>query len=76
MRVADSAENLDQRLALCSDGLLTVQEAAAFLRISRAAIYTMMQSGTLVFVKLGRCRRIPRRVLVEVAAAGLRGGQT
>lgn len=71
---AEKPVPLDERLALVADGLLTVAEAGAFLRVSRAAIYVMMQDGTLAFVKLGRCRRIPRRALVEVAAAGLRGG--
>ena len=57
-----------------ADGLMTVQEAAEFLRLSRSSLYTMMDSGELAFVKLGRSRRIPKRALVELAARELRGG--
>ena len=59
---------------LVADGLLTVREAAEFLRLSRSALYRLMDRGALPFVKLGRNRRIPRRALVELAARGLRGG--
>ncbi len=59
---------------LVADGLLTVREAAAFLRISRSSLYATMDRGELAFVKLGRSRRIPRRALVELAASGLQGG--
>ena len=57
-----------------ADGLLTVLEAAEFLRLSRSAIYLLMDRGELAFVKLGRSRRIPRRAVVALAARGLRGG--
>ena len=59
---------------LVSDGLMTVREAAEFLRLSRSSVYALMGHGELAFVKLGRSRRIPRRALVELAASGLRGG--
>ena len=59
---------------LVADGLLTVREAATFLRISRSNLYALMEHGELAFVKLGRSRRIPRRALVELAASGLQGG--
>ena len=60
--------------ALVADGLMTVREAAEFLRLSRSSVYALMDHGELAFVKLGRSRRIPRRALVELAASGLRGG--
>jgi excisionase family DNA binding protein len=56
---------------LVEEGLATVREAALFLRVSRAKLYLMMDSGDLKYVKLGRCRRIPWRALKELAAAGL-----
>ena len=59
---------------LVADGLLTVREAARFLRLSRSNLYALMERGELAFVKLGRSRRIPRRALVELAAAHLEGG--
>ena len=60
--------------ALVEDGLVTVPEAAGFLRLSRSKVYALMEQGELAFVKLGRSRRIPRRALVALAARGLRGG--
>ncbi len=59
---------------LVADGLMTVREAAEFLRLSRSAIYLLMDRGELAFVKLGRSRRIPRRAVVALAARGLKGG--
>ncbi len=57
-----------------AEGLLTVQEAAQFLRVSRSKLYALMDAGELQFVKLGRSRRIPRRALIYLAASGLQGG--
>ncbi len=59
---------------LVSDGLMTIEEAARFLRLSRSTVYSMMDDGGLPFVMLGRSRRIPRRALVKLAAGELRGG--
>ena len=64
----------DTDAALVEDGLVTVSEAAAFLRLSRSNLYLLMERGELPFVKLGRSRRIPKRALIELAARGLRGG--
>ncbi len=61
--------------AVVSDGLLRVGEAAAFLSLSRATLYTLMDRGELPFVKLGRSRRIPRRAVIQLAARALRGGE-
>ncbi len=63
-----------EQQALVADGLMTVKEAAEFLRLSPSRLYVLMVGGELAFVKLGRSRRIPRRALVELAARGLRGG--
>lgn len=59
---------------LVRDGLLTVVEAAAFLRVSRSTLYVLMDRGALVYVKIGTARRIPRRALIDVAVANLQGG--
>jgi excisionase family DNA binding protein len=43
--------------------LYTVPEAATVLRLSRAFVYTLVSSGELESVKLGRARRIPAQGL-------------
>jgi excisionase family DNA binding protein len=39
--------------------LLTPEEAAESLGVSRSLVYELMRSGRLESVALGRCRRIP-----------------
>jgi excisionase family DNA binding protein len=39
-------------------GLLNLDEAATFLRISKSKLYLLMSAGDLAFVKLGRSRRV------------------
>jgi len=63
-----------KRTGLVAEGLLTINESAEFLRLSRAKIYQLMDSGDLCVTKLGRARRIPRRAVVELTARNLRGG--
>lgn len=53
--------------------LLTPQEAAELLGIGRSKVYELMASGVLRSVKVGRCRRIPRKAIddfVESLSAG------
>ncbi len=64
----------DSDAALVEDGLMTVAEAARFLRLSRSTLYAIMDRGELRFAKIGRSRRIPKRAVVELAARELRGG--
>ena len=59
---------------LVAEGMMTVREVAEFLRVGRSTIYLWMDRGELCFCKLGRCRRIPRRAVVELAAGNLCGG--
>ena len=59
---------------LVADGLLTINECAAFLRISRSKVYQLMDAGVLSYAKLGRSRRIPQRAVIDVAAQAIRGG--
>lgn len=56
---------------LVADGLVDVKAAAAFLGIRRAKLYTLLAAGELPSVKIGKSRRIPRRALIEFAAARL-----
>jgi excisionase family DNA binding protein len=63
----------DESANLVSDGLMTVAEAVAFLRLSRTTLYGLMDTGRLAYVRVGRARRIPRRALVELAATNLVG---
>lgn len=64
-----------EREAIVGDGLLTVREAAAFLRLSKSTLYGLMEMQRLAYVKIGRARRIPRRALVDLAAHYLVGGE-
>lgn len=57
--------------ALMAGGFDTVKSAAAFLRVSIAKIYNLMETGELAFTKIGRSRRIPHRALVELAARNM-----
>lgn len=56
------------------DGLLSVSAAAMFLGLGKSKLYELMDAGELVYVKLGKARRIPKRALIELARANLRGG--
>jgi excisionase family DNA binding protein len=48
-------------------GFATVKEAAEFLRLSRAKIYQLLETGELASVHFGRSRRIPRAALYDYA---------
>jgi excisionase family DNA binding protein len=61
--------------SLVEDGLLSIEDAMAFLSISRSTLYELMEKGLLPWSKIGRSRRIPRRALVNLAQLTLRGGQ-
>ncbi len=45
--------------------LLTVEEAARVLSISRSAVYDLIARKRLLSVKIGRSRRIPLQALRE-----------
>jgi excisionase family DNA binding protein len=46
-----------------ADGLMTIPEACAFLRLSRSKLYQLMDTGALQYVKIDGARRIARRTL-------------
>ena len=61
----------DNGLKLVEGGLLSIDEAWAFLSISRAQLYNIMEAGKLPYVKLGKRRMIPRNAVLELARGGL-----
>lgn len=74
--LADGRGNMNEDIAfeIVQDGMLTIEKACEWLGLSRAKVYQLMDRGELPYVKIGRARRIPKRALVEFAAANLRGG--
>ena len=63
----------DNRGELVQDGLMTIREAVAFLRLGRSTLYGLMERGDLPYACIGARRLIPRRALVDLAASHLRG---
>jgi excisionase family DNA binding protein len=59
---------------IVSSGMATVKEAGDFLAVSRSSIYALMEAGKLHWVKIQGSRRIPRKSLVALASANLKGG--
>jgi excisionase family DNA binding protein len=57
--------------SLVEGGLRTIEEARQYTRLSRSALYSLMERGELVYTKIGRRRLIPHRALVELAQRGL-----
>jgi len=55
---------------LMAEGLLDTKEAADFLGIGRSKVYDFMASQDLPYVKLGKCRRIPKVALKIFAEKG------
>ena len=71
---------LDLRRALSTSqargvegGVLTVDEVAAELRVTRGAVYALVRSGLLPAVHVGRRIRIAEKVLANFIEAGGRG---
>ena len=59
---------------LVEDGLVSLTNAMAFLSIGRSTLYELMDKGILPYAKIGRSRRIPKRALIQLAQATLKGG--
>jgi excisionase family DNA binding protein len=47
--------------------MLTPEEAAESLRVSRTVVFTLIKSGTLRSVRIGNSRRIPTAALADYA---------
>ena len=50
--------------------MLTVDEVAAELKVSRAAVYALVRSGLLPAVRVGRRIRVAERVLANFIESG------
>ena len=57
----DDLEHVEQKPRL----MLTMQEAADMLAISRSTLYQLVGAGALATVSIGRLRRIPADELVD-----------
>ena len=51
-----------------ADHLLTVQEAAEWLRVSRWSVYSLIHANQLRTIKIGRRRLVSREALNECVA--------
>jgi excisionase family DNA binding protein len=54
-------------------GAMDITDACEFVGVGRSFLYTLMESGSLRFIKLGRRRLIPRLELQRLLADGLVG---
>jgi excisionase family DNA binding protein len=61
-------QNRTQR-ELVEDGLERVEDAAAFLQISRASMREIIRRREIKIVRIGRSVRVPRRALIAFAAS-------
>lgn len=51
-----------------SEALLTVDQAAKQLTISRATAYKMVDTGEILTIKIGRLRRVPQSSIDQFIA--------
>ena len=58
MQAEKSHQNLTPKL------LLTIEEAARVLSLSRSLLYDLLMSNQIVSIKIGRSRRIPVAALM------------
>ena len=59
------------KISVGTEGLATIEEAAAFLSCTPAAVRKWISQGRLPRVKLGRLVRVPRSDLARLATHGL-----
>lgn len=65
-----------EAVEICSDGVVSVREAAQLAGVSRAQIYIWINDGTIVSLKQGKRRLVPRRAVVALTAANLLATQS
>jgi excisionase family DNA binding protein len=59
-----------QHVDLLAEGLLSIKEAATFLRIGRTKVYDLMDAQDLPYIKIGKVRRVPKVALKLFAEKG------
>jgi excisionase family DNA binding protein len=70
-RQTPEAAIVSPELRLAAEGFASLTEAGEYLRLSRATLYKMMDSGALAYARFGRSRRIPWTGLKDYAAKAL-----
>jgi len=59
------------RVELAQDGFFTITQASQFSSLCRSLLYNAMARGELPYAKVGTCRRIPRKALLDFMARHL-----
>lgn len=54
--------------------LMTVAEAAEILNVAKRTVYRLMDSGQIVYVRIGRARRIPVEEIDRFIESSKTGG--
>jgi excisionase family DNA binding protein len=65
---------MDERQAeeqLLEGGLDRVADVAKYLKVSTAQVYVLLATRQLPCVRIGRCRRVPHRAVVALAARNM-----
>ena len=74
MSTTDPPPRPDSRPDADAHLLMTVREVAAALRVSRATVYRLVNSGILPNSRVGKSVRVARRVVEDfLRTAGARG---
>lgn len=58
---------------ILSEGTLSVDEAVAFSRLTRTRIFTLIRTGRLASVLIGRARLIPKSALKALLREHMEG---
>ena len=69
-RISEAAAPLED---VIGEGFMDVREAAAFLGLSRAKLYQLMDTQQIPYARFGRARRLPRKGLAAFARSCLVG---
>ena len=57
-----------RELELIEGGFERAGDVARLLSVSRSTVYTLMDRGDLPYIKVGKCRRIPRDAVLAYVA--------